>query len=83
MGQNPLPSGHRLVKGRRLGRPKRHWLARLPAKAKSAKVRARLVAFLTSNRTVREFRAFYEGKDLHYEAPGFFDNFYDAIRASY
>ncbi|MGR3635355.1 MAG: hypothetical protein ACU0BK_05440 [Shimia sp.] len=83
IGQNPMPSGHRLVKGQLLGRPNNHWLSRLPAKAKSGKMRARLVAFLASNRTVAEFRAFYEGKDLQFEAPGFYDDFYEALRASF
>lgn len=82
MSQNPLPSGHRLVKGRRsLGRPNTHWLSRLPAKAKAGKFRKQVIAFLEDNKACKEFREFYVGKTLNFEAPGLYQSYFEALQA--
>jgi hypothetical protein len=47
LDQTPLPTTRRLSEARRSGAgPNGHWLSRLPAKLKSPRARARLVALL-------------------------------------
>lgn len=56
LSQNPLPTTRQLSiqRGTTVG-PNRHWLSRLPAKAKPAKFRDKLVRYL--KRCLPEFRA--------------------------
>lgn len=47
LSQNPLPSIRRMTELRGIGfGPNNHWLSRLPARAKPAKYRRRLVTYL-------------------------------------
>ena len=78
LSQNPLPSGRSLVPDCAIGRPNRHWLSRLPAKAKSWKMRQRLCRYLTQCRETADFRAFYQKTPVQYTFPGFYDSFLDA-----
>ena len=80
LGQNPMPSGGSLLCGQRLGRPNRHWLSRLPAKAKPKKFRTALIQFLHKNREVAKFREFYRRTPPVYLVPGLFDSFDEAKR---
>lgn len=56
LSRNPLPTTRRLSADRGAGSgPNRHWLSRLPARAKSAKFRRDLVAYL--RRASRDYAA--------------------------
>lgn len=83
LSKNPLPSGHSLVPGVRLGRPNSHWLSRLPSKAKSLKFRKRLCGFLMSSKDVKKFREFYAHNPVEYDFPHVFSSYWDAHRATY
>ncbi|PDT38381.1 hypothetical protein CO671_03045 [Rhizobium sp. M10] len=78
MSQNPLPSGWALVPGNLLGRPNKHWLSRLPKKAKSWKFRQSICKFLLQAGTVGEFREFYAREPLKLQFDGVINNYYDA-----
>jgi hypothetical protein len=82
MSRNPLPSGYSLVPDCAIGRPSRHWLARLPKQAKSWKFRKALCDFLRANTTVQAFRAFYERNPVKFHFEGV-DDSYTAARASF
>lgn len=81
MSQNPLPSGHRLVKGQKLGSPNGHWLSRLPKKAKSWAFRQKICRFLETDPRVQKFRDFYMSQPVQLEFEGYFDSYHDAKRA--
>ncbi|MGB0968354.1 MAG: hypothetical protein ACPGUX_09230 [Halocynthiibacter sp.] len=83
MEQNPLPSGHRLHPGSRLGRPMRHWLAKLPAKSKPTRFRKPLCGFLRTDRQVQEFRDFYQSEPVRFDFPDVYDSFQTAQRATF
>jgi hypothetical protein len=78
MSRNPLPSGGSLVPAHAIGRPKNHWLARLPKEAKSWKYRQALCNYLSDNKTVKEFRAYYKDRPVVFEFDGVFDSYLDA-----
>lgn len=78
MSRNPLPSGRSLVPDCAIGRPKRHWLARLPKEAKPWKFRKAICEYLAANETVRQFRAFYETRPLEFQFEGIFDSYLEA-----
>jgi len=78
MSRNPLPSGPSLVPGHPIGRPKNHWLARLPKAAKPWKYRQAVCKYLSDNETVGEFRDFYKGRPIVFEFEGVFDSFLEA-----
>lgn len=69
MSQNPLPSGHALVPGQAVGRPKRHWLARLPSRAKPWKFRQRLCRHLGTLPEAAAFRRFYRDHPVRFDFP--------------
>ncbi len=71
LSRNPLPSGHGLVPGWKVGRPVTHWLSRLPGKAKPWKFRQRLCTWLSAHPVVAAFRRFYEGQPVIYVFAGF------------
>ncbi|KAB7614483.1 hypothetical protein F9L33_07535 [Amylibacter sp. SFDW26] len=81
MSQNPLPSGNRLIKGRKLGRPNNHWLSRLPKKTKPWAFRQKLCKYLETAPQASEFREFYTSHPVRLKFDGYYDSFYDAIRA--
>jgi hypothetical protein len=82
MSQNPLPSGGSLIEGRiSLGRPNKHWLSRLPKQTKPWNFRQKLLKFLETDPKVSEFREFYTFQPIELKFDGYFDSFYDAMRA--
>ncbi len=81
LSQNPLPSGNRLVKGRGIGRPNNHWLARLPKGVTSWSFRQKLCKYLTTAPQIVEFRKFYVSQPVQLEFEGYFDSFYEAAGA--
>jgi hypothetical protein len=78
MSQNPLPSGRSLVPDCAIGRPKRHWLAKLPKEAKPWKFRSAICKFLAENEDVKRFRDFYASNPPRFEFEGVFDAYVDA-----
>lgn len=83
MEKNPLPSGHRLSPGTRIGRPMRHWLAKLPARAKSARFRKMLCDYLHKEKKVQDFRAFYAARPVSFDFPEVCDSFQAAHAAAF
>lgn len=81
MSQKLLPSGNRLISGLPYGRPNRHWLSRLPKKAKSWKIRSALGDYLSASPDVEAFRHFYRSFSPEQERRGFHRSFYEAINA--
>lgn len=82
MSRNPLPSGYSLVPDCPIGRPSRHWLARLPKQTKPWKFRKALCDFLRENATVLAFRAFYERTPVKFHFDGV-DDSYSGARAKW
>lgn len=78
LSENPLPSGPSLVRKCSIGRPHRHWLAKLPAKAKALKFRRRLCAYLSECDAATQFRDFYEKDPVRIDFPGYFDTLQEA-----
>jgi hypothetical protein len=66
IGENPLPSVASLTRGYRVGLRNTHWLSRLPAGMKSAKVRKALLAYIARSKTVADFRGFYADSPVRY-----------------
>lgn len=81
LSRNPLPSGRSLEPDCAIGRPNRHWLARLPKKSKSLKFRERLSGYLKRCDSAAEFRDFYEGDPVKFVFDGFYDNIPSAREA--
>ncbi|MHA3914140.1 hypothetical protein [Halovulum sp. GXIMD14793] len=81
MSQNPLPSGQSLIAGCPLGRPNRHWLSRLPKKAKPLKFRQAVCRYLKDHSDVARFRDFYSGAPIKFEFDGFYSTRNDALLA--
>ncbi len=79
MEQKNLPSGFQLIPGNmRVGRPNRHWLSRLPSKAKPWKFRQAVCSFLKTNPMVKKFRGFYQNQPVQTKFEGFYSNYYEA-----
>lgn len=83
LSQNPLPSGRSLAPECALGRPNRHWLSRLPTKAKPWKFRQRLCKYLETLPEAEALREFYSENPIRFEFPEYFDNFFEAHQATY
>jgi len=81
LSQNPLPSGRSLVTECAIGRPNRHWLARLPKRAKSLKFRERVCRFLKECHSATKFRDFYKGDPVNFVFHGFHDSLQAARNA--
>ncbi len=78
MSRNPLPSGRSLAPDCAIGRPNRHWLSRLPSKAKSWKSREDVAKYLQESEAAKQFRAFYEDLPLQFQFDGIHDSFQEA-----
>jgi hypothetical protein len=78
MSQNPLPSGRSLVPECPFGRPKNHWLATLPGKAKPWKFRQAICRYLHDSDDVRRFREFYQEQPPELEFAGIYGSFWEA-----
>lgn len=74
LSQNPLPSGRALVPECAVGRPSKHWLSRLPKKAKSLKFRDKLCQYLENCDAASTFRKFYKDHPVQCAFPGFYDS---------
>lgn len=83
LSQNPLPSGRSLTPNCAIGRPKNHWLTRLPSKAKSLKFRKRIFSYLSECHASAEFRDFYKQDPVITEFPGFYDTREEALASKY
>lgn len=83
LSQNPLPSGRSLTQQCVIGRPNRHWLSRLPAKAKSWKFRQRLCAYLTTLPEAQALRDFYAQTPIRFEFPQVYETFMAAQKAAH
>jgi len=83
MSKNPLPSARSLAPECAIGRPNRHWLSRLPAKAKPWKFRKRLCLYLLECPEVARLRKFYQNDPIKFDFPEVYDSFFDAHQATY
>ena len=81
MSTNPLPSGPSLLKGQKFGRPNKHWLSRLPAKAKSLKFRQAICKWLGANSDVENFRQYYRDRPLQRKYEGVYSSSDEALAA--
>ena len=83
LAKNPLQSGRSLFPDCAIGRPKGHWLAKLPSKAKSRKFRKRICIFLAECPEANEFLEFYRNKPVQVDFPGYYDTIEEARNSSF
>ncbi|WP_421701439.1 hypothetical protein [Aliiroseovarius sp.] len=81
LSRNPLPSGRSLAPECPVGRPNKHWLSRLPAKAKPWKFRQRLCSYLMDCPETAKLREFYRSEPIQFDFPGVFNSFLEAHKA--
>jgi hypothetical protein len=78
MSRNPLPSGRSLAPECAIGRPRYHWLAKLPKEAKPWKFRQAICKYLSASETAKKFRDFYRERPVRFEFEGVFNSYHEA-----